>query len=68
MYVLYGVKYIGPVSLDGFDEASLLYFDLGHSPYVLYGVKYIGPVSLAPAPEGSDEGRIADHEAGPFIT
>ena len=45
-YVLYGVKYIDPVSLQ-LPNTSASHLDLGRAPYVLYGVKYIDLVSLA---------------------
>ena len=52
-YVLYGVKYIGLVSLAPFSDQSVPHYestwpDLDHAPYALYGVKYIDLVSLAP--------------------
>ena len=44
-YVVYGAKYIDPVSLQLLN-ASGTHLDLIRAPYVLYGVKYIGLVSL----------------------
>ena len=52
-YVVYGVKYIDPVSLMRPLKAGVMSqsttnynLDLGRAPYVVYGVKYIDPVSL----------------------
>ena len=54
--VLYGVKYIDPVSLVRLSAgtlylgmaASASHLDLSCPPYVLYGVKYIDPLSVLP--------------------
>ena len=49
-YVLYGVIYIGPVSVALLPVDATLtsgpHLDLGRAPYVLYDVKYIDLVSL----------------------
>ena len=57
-YGLYGVKYIGPVSLapfpflelEGPKRPNLEPLDLGRAPFVLYEVEYIDLVSLSPFP------------------
>ena len=66
-YNLYGVKYIGLVSLSpkqpGFGQPNL---DLSCAPYVLYGVKYIDPVSL-PASEHNSTVVFWGSYIGPVI-
>ena len=44
-YVLYGAKYIGPVSLAPPPHASDSHLDLDRAPYAVYSVKYIDPVA-----------------------
>ena len=72
--VLYGVKYIDPVSpvvlqpdatMGGcsLTPARDSHLDLIRAPYVLYGVKYIDLVSLAPFP-GAVGRQLGDSVGG----